>query len=198
LDQADFGFSSTISVINGTTLTIGSGADLLSVGDIVYQSSTLFATISSINTVASTVVISADPGFTLAACDMLYAINTDIQWVPITLDNPGSNKQVNTVEMLFKSDFNGSATLAFETDLNPSEATVTLTGNAIGLWGLFAWGESPWGGVPLRRPIRQWVPRTHQICSQLTLSFRHRVGFTTWKLAGISVFGNPGTERIGR
>lgn len=195
LDYADFGYTTSISLISSTTVTLLSGVDNITVGDILYQSSSLFAVITSINTVNSTITITTDPGFTVASCDILYAIPTDIQWVPVSTGNPGLQKQYHTVQALLKEDFTGSATLAFETDLQNNEETVTLDGASIGAWGLFTWGDgAPWGGVSLRFNRRQWIPRGKQRSSELLISFRHRYGFSAWQLQGISVHGEIGSE----
>jgi len=194
LDYADYGYTTNITDISGMTITLSSGVDTISVGDVLYQSSSLFAIITAVDSIASTVTIELDPGFSVASCDVLYAINTDIQWVPVVTGNPGLQKQYHTVQMILKEDFTGDATLAFETDLQNNEETVTLQGPSIGAWGLFAWGTVPWGGASLRVNRRQWIPRGKQRSSELIVSFRHRYGFSSWQLQGVSIHGEMGSE----
>lgn len=198
LDYADFLAASSISAIDGTVITLSGSTDLLAVGDILYQSTTKFATILAVDSIASTVEIATDPGFTVDTCDLLKAIQTEIEWAPVTVGNPGILKQFHTCTPLFKSDFQGTGSLKFKSDLSQAYETVPLTGSALGIWGLFAWGMAPWGGVSLKRPVRQWIPRDKQRCSQLTVAFTHAYGFSSWMLQGISCFGEPGSERIGR
>lgn len=198
LDYADFGAATSITNVAGTTVTLGAAADTAAVGDILYQSSTVFAVITAVDAVASTVEISTDPGFSVAAADILKAISTNIKWAPITTGNPGIQKQNHTVEFFFKTDFQGTGYATFSSDLSQYDESVPLAGTSLGAWGLFPWGEAPWGGSPLKRPIRQWIPRDKQRASQLTVSFQHAYGFSSWQLEGLSVFGEPGTERIGR
>ncbi len=198
LDYADYGSATSISAISGTSVTLGSGADIAAVGDILYQSSTLFSVITAVNPITSVVTVYSDPGFTVASADILKSISCNIKWAPITTGNPGIQKHAHTVELFFKTDFQGTGYVTFNSDLSQYDESVPLTGSTIGAWGIFPWGEAPWGGVPLKRPMRQWIPRSKQRASQLTVSFQHAYGFSAWQLQGISVFGEPGTERIGR
>jgi hypothetical protein len=198
LDYADFGGTTSISTISTLTMTLGSNVDLAAVGDILYQSSTVFAVITAVDTVLSTVTVETDPGFSAASAEILKAISTNIKWVPVTTGNPAIQKAYHTASFLFKTDFQGTGYATFSSDLSQYDESVPLAGTSIGAWGLFSWGESPWGGVSLKRPIRQWVPRDKQRASQLIVSFQHAYGFSSWQLQGLSLFGEPGTERIGK
>lgn len=198
LDYADYGSSTSISAIAGSAITLGSGADIAEVGDILFQSSTIFSVITAVNPITSVVTVYSDPGFSVASADLLKSISCNIKWAPITTGNPGIQKHSHTVELFFKTDFQGTGYVTFSSDLSQYDESVPLAGSTIGAWGIFPWGETPWGGVPLKRPMRQWVPRDKQRASQLTVSFQHAYGFSAWQLQGISLFGEPGTERIGR
>jgi len=103
---------------------------------------------------------------------------------------------------LFKADFNGLATLGFSSDVSPGTLTESLTGGNVGGWGLFGWGGPaetplgvPWGGDPRRRPIRVSVPRNHQRCSLLNVTFSHAYAYSPWQLQGLSLIGNNVSER---
>lgn len=198
LDYADYGFTTTIATISSTTLTVGSGFDGIIVGDIIYQSASLFAIVESIDVAAQTFTIESDPGLTVAAATVLHGIATRIAWVPATFRNPGVQKQIHTATLLFKTDFLGNASLGFKTDLEQDEEAVTIAGRGLGLWGLFGWGEELWGGEAFKRPLRQWLPRSKQRCSQLTVSFEHTWGFSNWQLIGLALFGEMGSEDTGR
>lgn len=198
LDYADYGFETSITDVTGNVITLDSGTDNISVGDLLYKTGTLFATILSINTVASQVTIDADPGFAIDTISILHSINTRLTWVPFTASNPGVQKQFDTVMPIFKSDFTGTSTLGFYTDLDTGEETVAITGRGIGLWGLFPWGTIAWGGTTYKRPARQWVPRKKQRASQLTVSWSHSYGFSSWQLTGISLTLTMGSDDVNR
>jgi hypothetical protein len=177
---------------------LASGTDNISVGDIHYKTSVLFATITDIDPITSTVSYASDPGFSTGAIDVLAAIDCTVTWAPLAAGNPGITKQLHTAEVLFKRDFNGTAYLSFTSDLSPSAEEVPLEGFDSAAWGVFLWGDALWGGEPLRRGARQWIPRNKQRCSQLIVSFEHRVGFSWWQLEGVNVYGEPGSDRTSR
>jgi hypothetical protein len=198
LDYADVGFTTSITSVSGTTLVIASGTDNIAAGDVVYQSNTVFGIVQSVNNITNEVVVDGEPGFTVAACDILSAIDTDIEWVPVDVDNSGLIKQLNTVTFIFKFDYNGTGYLTTKSDISPDEERTPIAGLGSSLWGLFGWGEARWGGQNLKRPVRQWIPRNKQFCSQLTVGFAHSWGFSPWELQGVSVVGEIGSEKVGR
>ena len=194
-DYVDYGFAATITAVNGTTITM-SGTDDISVGDIIFQSATVYSIVESVDTIAGTATVSFDPTFVTGATDVLTAIPSRIAWVPITLGNPGILKQFREVTLLFKTDFTGSAELVFTSDTSPSSESETVDGTDIGLWGLFGWGEVAFGGTNNRRPIRLWIPRNMQRSTQLTVEFQHSTGYAKYQLNGISITANSGSERV--
>lgn len=198
LDYVDYNFATSISVISSTTITLASGVDNITVGDILWQSNNLFATITAKDTILSTVTIDQDPGLTVAACTILSAIDTKIKWTVFADPTPGITKQHYSTSLFFQEGFNGTGYIGFSTDLEPSEELITVDGNDNGSWGLFLWGDEPWGGVNSPRSWSQWVPRTKQRCSQMNISFSHRWGYSQWKLTGGILNGSEGSDKIRR
>jgi hypothetical protein len=194
-DYVDYGFAATISAVSGLTLTMN-GTDQISAGDVIYQSSTVYSTVASVDNVAGTVTVSTSAAFATGATDVLKAISTKVGWAPITAGNPGALKQFREATLLFKADFTGSASLVFTSDASSSQETETITGTAVGTWGLFEWGGVPWGGGQNRRPVYTWVPRNKQRCTQLLIEFRHAVGYAHYQLTGISIVANGGSTRV--
>ena len=198
LDYADYNVTSAISSISSLTVTISSGTDQVTVGDIIWQSNSLFATVTAINTITSEITIDQDPGFTVAACTLLKAIDTMLKWTVFADPAPAVTKQYSSINLFFQESFNGTGYVGFSTDLDTSETLVELTGNDNAAWGLFPWGEVPWGGVNSPRSWGQWVPRSKQRCSQMNVSFSHRWGYSSWKMAGGMLNGEQGSEKIRR
>lgn len=194
-DHADYGFTTTIATVSSNDITVGSNYDTIEVGDIIWQSSTLFAAVASKTDLTSTITVGNNPGFTVAACTVLKAIPVEIQWAPVTMGNPAIMKHFHTCEILLRAGFQGTGYVGFTTDIDQSEELVEIEGADIGLWGLFSWGEAEWGGTPVRRALRQWIPRNKQRCTQLIPSFQHSWGYSLFKLQGISLFGEMGSER---
>lgn len=202
-DYADYASTQTISGVAGAVVTI-SGSDTIIAGSIIYQSATVFGTVASINSIAGTVTMALATSFANGSADVLAPISCAIAWVPITFANPGMSKQIREVNLLFKSDFNGSGSVGFASDVSPDTEYETIAGGSVGGWGLFAWGGPaetplgvPWGGANRRRPIRVMVPRNHQRSSILTISFLHDYGYSPWLLQGISAIGDAVSERTG-
>lgn len=201
-DYADYQSTQTITAVTGAVVKI-SAADTITVGSIIFQSSTVFGTVVSVDISAGTATTSLPVAFSNGSADVLAPISTAITWIPVTLANPGLSKQVREASVLFKSDFNGTAMVGFASDVNPGVLTETILGGNVGGWGEFGWGGPtetslgvPWGGDPRRRPIRIAVPRNHQRSSLLTVSFTHAYGFSPWIIQGISLVGNAISERV--
>lgn len=199
-DQVDYLSTLTVSSVSASylVLTLSSGVDTISAGDVLYQSATVFSVVASTNTVANTVTMEFAANFAAGSVDVLQRISAKIQWVPTTLGNPAGIKHFHTAIFLFKTDFAGTGTFLFNSDLSIDQESVSFTGQGIGNWGLFAWGSSPWGGTNQKRPIRTLVPANKQVCSQLTVEFDHAFGYSSWQLAGVSLVAEVGGERITR
>lgn len=195
LDYADYGFTTTIGsgYVSGTTVPLTASADLAAVGDILFNASNKFATITAVDSVAGEVTIDTDPGFAASdSVDILKAISTRITWVPMVGGMPGNNKRYHTSVLTLKEDYRGTGYLEFETDLSSGAETVSLAGNDLGLWGLFSWGEAPWGASILRQPRRQWLPRSVHRASHIQVTFRHSYGYSPYQLIGLVMFFDPG------
>jgi hypothetical protein len=194
-DYGDYKTAITVTVLSSTTMSVSSTSDL-AVGDIVYQSTTAYTNILSIS--GTTITVVATSGFSSGSVTIYGSVNSIIKWVPVAAGNPGITKQFHTVQALFKKDFVGEAKITVSTDAVQSDTEIPIYGNQYAPWGMFAWGESPWGSEPLRRPVRQWIPREKQRCSLLTVGLKHSYAFSAWQLQGISLHFTPGTEKTDR
>lgn len=202
-DYADYQSTQTITAVSGTQVTISS-SDTIQVGSIIFQSATVFGTVSAVNSITGICTTTLATNLTTGAADILAPISCSIQWVPLTFANAGLIKQFREATPIFKADFNGTATVSFSSDIYPGSQSETITGGNVGGWGLFGWGGPsetslgvPWGGDPRRRDIRVTVPRNHQRCSILNISFAHSYAYSPWQLQGISLIGNNISERTG-
>lgn len=196
-DHADYKSTVEITDVSGTVVTVSSGVERVSPGDIIYESATVFATVESVDVVANQITINITTAFTNGTRIVYGSIPTKVAWVPNTGKNPGSLKQFREVTMIFRELFQGRATVAFTSDQSQSEETEILDGGSIGSWGLFAWGDALWGGIANRKPPRIIVPRNKQRATLLTVEFRHSRGFTKYRLNGFSLIENIVSERVG-
>lgn len=194
-DYANYVSTNTISGVTGVTVTI-TNANLLEVGQVIYQSSLLWGEIDSL--VDSThVKMKYAVAFTNAAADVVEPISVRMKWAPCTFANPGINKQVREISILMLGDFYGVGNVSFESDISPDMEEEECIGISSGPWGQFPWGGAPWGGnAPRRRPLRVGVPRNQQRCSFLTVGFNQEVCFSPWAIQGVSLIGNNISERV--
>jgi hypothetical protein len=198
-DYADYRTTTTISAVSldGLTLTL-LNTDLMSVGDVVYQSATEFSLIESVDTVAGTVTLEYDGGIVAGAATVYGAIPVHIRWVPIHGGNPGVMKHFREVTYLFKRNFSIAAKAEFFSEISQVVEEVDLTGPTNGLFGFFIFGEIPFGGEIGRAPKRTYVPQQKQRCTQLNVGFIHAIGFSDFQLNGLSTIFNEMSERVAR
>lgn len=196
-DFGDYKQLITISSISGNEFTVNSLTGV-NVGDVLYESTTIYSAITAIDPINLKVTVITNPGFTTTTVTLFSAIGAVVKWLPIAAGNPGITKQFHTAQILLKQEFAETAYISFATDIVPSEELVPIEGSEYGPWGLFTWGNTPWGGDAIRKPARQWIPRNKQRGSLLTLGFSHSFGFSFWQVQGASIHFTPGTDRTDR
>jgi hypothetical protein len=154
-----------------------------------------WATITAIGT--TTVTVDYAVPFRITNAIVSAPIATNMKYNPNSFQNPGINKQIREVALMFLSDFYGSGQVSFYTDISQGTSYEAVSGSVAGPWGQFPWGQATWGGIIRRRPMRVGVPRNHQRCSFIVVGFQHAVCFSPWAIQGISMVGNNISERIG-
>jgi len=195
-DQVDFHSYQTISDQNGNVISI-TASDLIAPGDMIYQSETVFSFVKSVDPNNATVTILDALEFTPGQVAVYKPIATKIKWLPATAGAPQALKHYSEVTFYFKAFFPDVATVTFSSDKAPGEKTQPLLGDSpSGGWGLFEWGNEPYGSVASKKPSRCLVPREHQRCSQLSVTFEHAYAFSGWELNGVSLLFNGGSSRV--
>lgn len=185
-DFVDEGVVHAITHVNGNLVTLDSVADVAE-GDILYQSDTLFSPILAVDLVNSIITIQYELAFTVAACSVLKAFLCDIVWKQVFGDNPAFMRQFSEGMALFKNTRFNTASAVFVTDFSGNKSSVRLTATGNALWGLFRWGEQPWGGSILPRNIRFLIPQDKQIGSYLLPQLKIQQGYSDFKLQGLSI-----------
>jgi hypothetical protein len=198
-DFADFGKDVEITAVNNNIVTVldPSGIER---GDILWQTDLLFSIVDSVDINTGEITLFYTQSFTVGTGRRIYkAINCEIEWVPFTGGNPGMRDHHREVSYLFKKDITATARAGFASDISKNfeyvdiDAPQLFTG-----WGLFPWGGAPWGGNSLRRAIRTYIPLEKQRCSQLNIKFVHSIGFSQFKLSGLTVTFEPNSERLNK
>lgn len=193
-DYVDEPFAVTISSASGFNVTLSSASGIL-MGDVLFESSSVFSVITAItnNTVTVENLLTWTPG----AAQLFPAITSSFQWKPFINQNPAYVKHYKEGAVIFKRTSFNSAKLSFYSDVDQSYEDTPLDGGfAIGTWGNFAFGGEPWGGVNRPKSIRFLVPQNKQMCAQLSAKFTIRNGYSNWAVQGIALTPSSVSQEI--
>ena len=185
-DYTDESFAISISSSSGTTVTLAD-ASSVSVGDIIYQSSSLASQVTAINIGLSQVTVENSLTWATGSTQLLKSIPCTIQWLPNTGSNPGMLKQFSEGVLIFRAIPFISAVMQYYSDISSSFDGIPLSGNSPLGWGYFAWGSGPWGGGTFPATLRHYVPRNKQKCTLLTPQFFCQSGWSNFMLEGLSI-----------
>jgi hypothetical protein len=192
----DFGTFNVVSS-TGTSVVLDTVADL-SVGDLLYQSSSMYSPITAINAATNTVTVNDTQSWAASAVTVYKALDCSVEWAPAYCDNSGYEKAFHELQMMFKKDQILNGTIGFYTDLNGGYDDVTVSGNFGGAaWGLFGWGSVAWGGELRPKPIRVSVPRNKSRGSLLGVRFAIRMAYAEFVVDGYSLIYDYVSERQG-
>lgn len=198
LDYAEEEFEVTVTDVNERELTLAS-LDNVEIGDVISQPDGVFSLIVDIDPDSNTVIIKDFiPEFEPGNAILLKGIETEVQFIPQTGKNPGYTKQFRDISFLFKEAYFDRINANFESELSRDPDSVTLRSSTLGLWGQFPWGEVPWGGEAEITPLRTYIPRNKQRCSQLKLGLSHREAYSFYRLSGFSLIFKVSSERLRR
>lgn len=170
----------------------------LTVGDLVYQSASIYSPILSIDAASNTVTVRDIRVWTPGSCTVYAGIACSIEWAPQYCENSGNEKVFEQVIAMFKQNRFINATLDFFTDTNGGWESVTISG-AYGsaAWGGAPWGSLPWGGATRPKPTRVSVPRNKSRGQLLGTRFSCRMAYSYFSIEGLSLTFDQISERQG-
>lgn len=197
-DFVDEAISLTITALTSALVLELSDVSEVEVGDILYQNTTTFSPILSIDLTTNQVTVESALAWTLGAVSVLTSYDCDITWKQVFGDNPAFCRQFQEGLALFKNTRFNTATLNFVTDFSGSDDEVTIYGTGNGLWGLFGWGEVPWGGGVLPQNIRFYVPQNKQLGSYLIPSLNIKQGYSDFKFQGLAISYENVSQEVGK
>ncbi len=195
-DFADEQYAVTIASVDSTTQVTLSDASDVEDGMTLGQGSRT-AYIESV--VGNVLTIVATNGFTTGAALVYTPILNKIRWAPIDAENPGILKQFSEMTMFFRNAAFQEIDATFYSNISASSAETIPVFNTvnIGGWGLFDWGELPWGGqLGGQVSLRTYVPANMQRAMWLNLTLTTEEAFTGFSLQGISLIFSPMTSRF--
>jgi hypothetical protein len=135
------------------------------------------------------------------------AINTNIQWAPVTFGNPMTLKHVREFSLMFENKAFTLATMSFSSDLLPAFQNIPFIGTSNGIFGFIGqpaifdsssgkvgFGYSFFGGGSHSAPFRTYIPRDVQRCRYINCLFNHNVAREQYAIFGLTLTPNDGAE----
>ncbi len=194
-DYVDEAETYEVISVNGDVVTLFTVAGL-ELGDLLYQSATLNSQVIEINPLANTVTLFASTSLSVGAVTVYKAYECVVEWVPQAGGNPGLLKHFQELSMIFKNNYFPSAYIGVKSELSGAIEHTEVNGTYGGLWGLFPFGQTPWGGTQGVRVIRTLIPREKAWCDLLSIRFTHRMGYSQFQLEGVSAPFEFISERV--
>lgn len=196
-DYVDEGFAVVITDIDNEFLELESVSGV-QVGDIISQDLSTFSPILSVDQVNNLVEVQTSVGWELGDAEVLSAFQCQITWKQVFGDNPAFTRQFSEGLALFKNTRFNSAMMQFVTDFSPNNEGTLILGQGNGLWGLFEWGNIPWGGVSFPENLRFYIPQNKQLGSYLIPSLIIRQGYSNFKIQGLSISYYNISQEVGK
>lgn len=190
--QADFAEESlarNISAVSSTSITLDSTAGLAA-GDMLWQSSSVRALITTINSGTVVTVAFAAP-FSTGSVLVHRAIECRAKFAPFAPAGPSIRKLFRDCTFHFRRLAARLATALFDTEISSSEASVALTTRG-------GYGTTTFTGSANPRNERVGISREHADATQLRVGLRVREAWAQWALNGVSVEYEVGSERNSR
>lgn len=186
-DFVDEGIDSEIVTVVSENILELVSTDSVEVGDILYQSASTFSPITAVDYNTNQITVVSSLPWAVGIVEIRSAFECSVTWKQVFGDNPSFVRQFSEGLALFKNTRFNTATLNFATDYSGSSDPVAIYGTGNGLWGLFNWGEVPWGGATLPDNVRFLIPQAKQIGSYLIPSMKIRQGYSDFKFQGLTI-----------
>ena len=169
------------------------------IGDIIYQSSTVYDIIIDIDVPTKRCETANKTGFANSSCTILKAIECELEFTNQPEDNAGVMKHFQEIAWLFRDKSFNNGTTSFYTDISGGYSDTEIAGSfGADLWGGFTWGSVPWGGIQRPSPIRVFIPREKSRGSLLSIKLKIRNAYAKWSLNGCSMQFEYVSERMTR
>jgi len=195
-DYADPEITVTVNSVADNVLTLTSVNDI-AVGYQYYESSSKFSYITAVDTSNNTITLLDDLVWTTGSREVRPYIVTTMEWNPIYANSPNILKQFPEATLLVNKPIT-DITVGYKTLSSAFYEYVTITDSSNGPWGLFEWGEVPWGGSPSIFRYRTWVPRAKQRDSAIILRLTQNTIYNDFEISGWSLIYRTVSQRVTR
>lgn len=131
------------------------------------------------------------------AATVFTPIDTNLKTIQLDCGDAGAQKHYTEASFIFSEANFDSMDAFFSSDLAGGEQKQTLHPSQGGGWGLFAWGEAPWGGGEGagQTRIRTLIPSNSARANWIYVRLHLRQCFTSFGLSGLSLVYNQQSTR---
>lgn len=166
-----------------------SSVDGLERGDVLTQGAA-WATVIAVDQSTNIVTLDRASPFAIgtATVDALAAIRVLLKWRPHYVpENPQAQMHAHEAALVFRDLHFANASVLFASDFSGSEDEVQLDAAALEL------GSDP--AIAQRKTVRVLVPRDQRRCTHLDVTLEHLAAYQPFKLDGMVLTYEPGSER---
>ncbi len=146
------------------------------------------------------VSMGAGGGVVTFLADLSIPILSTVSWSPEVAKDPSSLKHFVFCILSMEANLASKHRLGFATDFFPDVEFVSDISTSLQAgWGQGAWGTSPWGGsASPSTAIRTAIPRNHQRCRQLAVTYKHERASETFNILHMALSMLYTSERVAR
>lgn len=187
-DYADEQYAVTITGASGRTVNF-TGATPVK-GQTLEQIQTIGTLRAQVvDVVGSTMIVDQDLPWIAAAGTLYNPIPVTWQISNMYGDTPNAMKQFPELSLLLDVDSFSSLNITFSSDQSTGFYTATNVNNSnVGPWGMFQWGQGPWGSVYLEtQRVRVLVPAPAQKGNWMTMVMSLNQCFKRMRCSGITI-----------
>ncbi len=193
-DYADESIPLVITDSDGLEVTVNSATGV-ETGDLLYQSESVKSLITDVDQASSLITCVSTENWANGVAEAQAAYSCRGKWNLAAPGGPSIVKQFRDFTLHFRRFLVNTFTAIFETDVTRQEGEVELAAPG---FGLFGFGEEPFGQAQGLRNERQAVPKEYQRATQIRVGFEIREAWADWSIHGYSLEYEPISERNGR
>ena len=195
-DYAEPAIEVTTVSVNEAVVEVSSTDNVLA-GYQYFEDNSKYSIILEVDPINNLLTLQDNLNWNTGAAEIRPYIVTTIEWNPVTVDSPNTQKQFSETTLLVNRPI-VSATLSFRTLTSSFFESVSISDNSVGDWGLFEWGDVPWGGSTTIFRYRTWVPRNKQKDSAIVLKLGQNTIYNDFEVSGWSLIYRPISQRVTR
>ncbi len=143
--------------------------------------------VESIDKITKKVTFNLELQFVSGPVKLYKAIESTIQYCPITAQDPLNAKHFRQNTIMFENKAFTSAIASFSSDLLPKFNDVPFDADGNGIFGYIPFGFGFFGGGSHAVPFRTLIPRNNQRCRFLNVKFTHKIARESYAIFGMSL-----------